>query len=121
MKTIDKPLSFRQEMKIEHYLVTRETYLDDTDNKEVKEVLDEVTKELETFLTLEEIEGLDQYLQVQEEEPEPETLEFSILLPSGWKADDFEAGVPEIQLDIKNKMIFFSTVIQPKPLEDNEF
>lgn len=105
-------LTFKQEVEVEAYLFAlQEYYVNPTD--EVKQEVLKVQKQLLEFLTEEQIIGLEEYIDKSEPE-EPEVIEFSLQLPLGWKAEDFEIVNPETLINQQARVIIFNATIQEK-------
>jgi hypothetical protein len=113
-------MTFRQEMKVEDYLIRLNEFVLDTTNEEVKEELQSALNQLEEFMTDEEIKDLDKYIQVPISQQPMETMDISIELLRGMKAEDHFISVFETTMDPRTKSLNVFMTISPKPPEGSE-
>jgi hypothetical protein len=125
MNHTSKPLTFIQELQVEKYLYVMQEMISDPEqrtNPEVLEVLDDISKQVSQFLTVEEIQQIERdSLEYPEDQQEPETLDFTLQLPKGWKAEDYEVGEPITQIDLKNNLISLKVLIYEKTPEEYDY
>ena len=111
---MSKALTFKQEAQIEHYLYAYQELLLDPENEEVQEVVVELIRGLQEFLTDDEIGQYSQDLEDADKEPEPESIEFAIGLPPGWRAEDFTFSNPDTRINLMSQELTFSVHIHRK-------
>lgn len=111
MTYLKKPMNYKNQMKLEHYLVTLQEFALNP-CEELAELLDEISKEVSEFLTPEEIEKLDDLI---EQPDEQQFIDISIKLPKGYKAEHYEVADGETKIDMRTGTIYFTAVISAIP------
>lgn len=114
------PLSYRNQMKLEYYLVTLQEWVEFPDNTELTELTSELMEEVLQFLTLQQLQQIEAETIVPREQLQPTREEYELpklLLPKGLRAEDMETVPPTIQYDHRARTIYVSFIIQQKPPE----